>query len=106
MEDQYVLIEVDCPDYQDTDLLSSSKPYTLIVESSSNLNTNAEQGLDTPTPFLQLDGRTFKGEYEELFGSLLCFDSVGEDTCKLPYIGSCEVKLRFREVQLSRKGSA
>jgi len=60
----------------DRALLPNTSEYRLVVSTPSlmlPLSTISLQGLDTPTPMIQLSGTFFKGKYEELIGTELLF---------------------------------
>ena len=58
-------------------LVPTSSTYKLIVSSTFLRGwlhlLNRSQGLDTPTPFLQLQGTIFKGRHDLLLGTELLF---------------------------------
>ncbi|GBE83299.1 hypothetical protein SCP_0503470 [Sparassis crispa] len=67
-------------------------------------------GLDTPTPYLQLSGTTFRGQHESLLGTELLFtegkDDNGDRSRKsLVHFGSTEHRIRFKEVELQEKNT-
>lgn len=85
----------------------------------------ATQGLDTPTPFLQLSGTIFKGQHDTLLGTELLFteqkgieihfhsspvcstriiqDEVDRSKRFLNPAGTTEQRIRFKEIQLRPK---
>jgi len=58
-EECYVILELN--DYEKGTIFSSTKEISLL-------------GLDTQTPFLQLDDKVFKGHYEDTFGTYILFE--------------------------------
>ncbi|KAJ8469759.1 hypothetical protein ONZ45_g16783 [Pleurotus djamor] len=92
-EEETTYVTVDLGAVEPT-LLPSSAEYRLI-------------GLDTPTPFLQLSGTIFKGYHDTLLGTELLFSEDKDATGRpLRHIASSEQRVRFKEVQLERKGSS
>jgi general transcription factor 3C polypeptide 6 len=81
------------------------------------------QGLDTPTPFLQLSGTVLRGEHTSLLGTEIIFTEVtsppmsnspapddsnpttltGASSHSLYYLSTTSHRIRFREVQLKPK---
>ncbi|KZV93359.1 hypothetical protein EXIGLDRAFT_835774 [Exidia glandulosa HHB12029] len=73
---------------------------TLVAQTS----TYRLAGLDTPTPFLQLSGSTFKGEHTKLLGSEILFANGRDDANPahrfvVPH-GVTSSRIRFSEVQV------
>ncbi|KAF5313834.1 hypothetical protein D9619_013013 [Psilocybe cf. subviscida] len=66
-------------------------------------------GLDTPTPFIQLQGTILKGRHDMLLGTELIFtdDKETHDWNKrsVVHVGNTEHRIAFREVTLVPKGS-
>ena len=71
-------------------LVPTSSTYKLIVSSTilwGGYLLNPSQGLDTPTPFLQLQGTIFKGRHDLLLGTELLFtDDKGAFTLSLTFL--------------------
>ncbi|TFK51501.1 hypothetical protein OE88DRAFT_1680309 [Heliocybe sulcata] len=58
-------------------------------------------GLDTPTPFVQLGGSTFRGRHHDLLGTELFFTDDDDPSQRgVKYVGSSERRICFKEVQL------
>ncbi|EJD44104.1 hypothetical protein AURDEDRAFT_88319 [Auricularia subglabra TFB-10046 SS5] len=59
-------------------------------------------GLDTPTPFLQLSGATFKGEHTQLLGSEILFtngrDEANPNKRFVVPVATTSTRIRFSEV--------
>ncbi len=88
---------------------------SLVVE----LRLTLFQGLDTPTPFLQLAGTVLKGRHETLLGTELLFSGAylllaygkyyilaTEHEHAVSYMESTRQRILFREVRLEEKGKA
>ena len=70
-EEMYVVLELN--DYEKADILSSTKKFSLVVLIYVLMILRV-QGLDTETPFLQLDDKVFKGEVENTLGTQIIFE--------------------------------
>ncbi|KAF8885558.1 hypothetical protein CPB84DRAFT_1685364 [Gymnopilus junonius] len=95
-EEEVVYVTLDMGNVEPT-LVPSSTSYRLI-------------GLDTPTPFLQLQGTVLKGRHDLLLGTELIFtdDKESHDWNKrsVVHVANTEQRIAFQEVTLIPKGSS
>ncbi|KIL64201.1 hypothetical protein M378DRAFT_126839 [Amanita muscaria Koide BX008] len=82
---------------------------TLVPSSSTYRLIATVQGLDTPTPYLQLSGTILKGRHDSLLGTELLFtDEKGtypQDRNKrsVVHVANTEQRVMFKEVRLQSK---
>lgn len=83
-EEEICYVTLDLRSIEPT-LVPSSSTYRLIVSlklsSRIALDYLAPQGLDTPTPFLQLSGTFLKGRHDSLLGTELLFTEDNGKYC-------------------------